>query len=93
MQPAAGEAITTAPLFDNGIVLFGTSSGNVFVYNRRTVAAGTPTLLRTYKFGSAVSSIAFNSNTNSSAGAYMIGTANGKLFYIDKVSDSGDSFR
>ena len=92
VQPAAGEPITTAPLFDNGIVLFGTSSGNVFVYNRRTVAAGTPALLRTYKLGSAVSSIAFNANTNSSAGAYMIGTANGKLYFIDKVSD-GDAFR
>jgi len=39
-----------------------------------------------------VSSIAFNSNTNSSAGAYMVGTTNGKLFFIDKVSD-GDAFK
>ena len=92
VQPAAGEAITTAPLFDNGIVFFGTSSGNVFAYNRRTVAGGTPTLLRTYKFGSAVSSIAFNANTNSSAGAYMVGTANGRLYFIDKVSD-GDAYK
>jgi hypothetical protein len=63
----------------------------VFVINVRTVASGTSALLATYKLGSAVSSVSYNTSTNGNAGAYMVGTTNGKLFYIDKVSD-GDAY-
>jgi hypothetical protein len=92
LQPAAGEAFTAAPLYADGIIVAGTSSGSLFVINRMTTATGTPALLATYKLGSAVSTVSLNASTNGSAGAYMVGTANGKLFFIDKVSDS-DSYK
>jgi hypothetical protein len=91
IQPAAGEAITTAPLYQAGIMVVGTSSGSVFVINRRTLTGGTPATIATYKLGSAVSTISYNANTNSSTGAYMVGTSAGKLFFIDKATD-GDAF-
>jgi len=87
IQPASGEAISTAPLYQSGIMLVGTDSGSLFVVNLRTVSGGTPATLYTYKLGSAISSIAYNSNTNGGNGAYMVGTASGKLVFIDKVTD------
>jgi len=87
IQPAPGEAISTAPLYQSGIMLIGTDSGSLFVVNLRTVSAGTPALLYTYQLGSAISSIAYNSNTNGGTGAYMVGTASGKLVFMDKVTD------
>ena len=74
-------------------MLVGTSSGSVFVGERaHRVWRDTPATLYTYKLGSAISSISYNANTNSGAGAYMLGTADGKLVFIDKVTD-GDAFQ
>ena len=45
-----------------------------------------PALMRTYNFGSAVSNISFNSSAGTS-GAYIVGTADGKLYYLANESD------
>jgi hypothetical protein len=92
IQPVTGEAYVTAPLYRSGIIVAGTSSGSVVVVNRQTTSGGAPTVVQHYKLGSAVSSISFDQSVNSNAGAYVIGTANGQLYYIDPVTD-GDAFR
>jgi hypothetical protein len=86
--------IVTSALYQSGILVVGNSNGKVYVINAFTATGpSVPSLVQTYDFGSGVSiaSIARNRATNSNAGAYLVATSNGKLFYIPTTTD-GDAY-
>jgi hypothetical protein len=87
---ASTDTFTTAPLVTNGIIAIGTSGGKVFLIDQQD-ASNVPSLIRTYNFRSAVSSISYDRN-NASSGEYMITTADGRLFYVSRVSDPTPSY-
>ena len=80
------DSMQSAVLYRSGVIAVGTITGKLFFVNRRTVAAGTPALMREYYFGSSeqVSGIAYDSNANK----YLVTTANtssgdGRFYMID----------
>ncbi|HEY4183700.1 MAG TPA: LamG-like jellyroll fold domain-containing protein [Polyangia bacterium] len=87
-QPSASDAYASAPLYNAGILVAGTTTGTVYVID---VNGGSgPVLLQTYKLGPAtrVSGVGYDSGS----ATYMIASADstakdGKLFYIDAVPD------
>jgi hypothetical protein len=79
------DVFTTAPLVSNGIIAIGTTGGKVFFIDQQN-ASSAPTLLRTYNFNSAISSISYDRNSSVS-GEYMITTADGRMFYISRITD------
>ena len=81
----SSDIIITAPLVSNGIIAVGTSGGKVFLIDQQN-ASSAPALLRTYNFGSAISSISYD-HDNASSGQYMISTADGRLFYVSRITD------
>ena len=67
------------------MLLVGTNAGSLFVINRRTQSSGSwAPSWTTYKLGSALSTVSYNSNAN----AYVIGTAIGSLVQIPASTDS-----
>ena len=82
------DAIRAAPLYINGILAVGTTTGKLYFYDRSNGTA--PVLLRKYYFGptQAVSGIGYDSN----ALRYMVSTADpttkdGRLYFIDVITD------
>jgi hypothetical protein len=88
--PSAGDKITTAPLYYNGVLVFGTTGGKLYFLDRNKGATPWVGIIKEYTFGSseAVSGIGFDSSLN----RYMVTTANsstndGHLYYFDLVAD------
>jgi hypothetical protein len=79
------DVFTTAPLVSNGIIAIGTSGGKVFLIDQQN-ASSAPQLVRTYNFRSAISTISYDRNSSTS-GEYMITTADGRLFYVSRITD------
>jgi hypothetical protein len=84
----------TAPLYRAGILAVGTTAGKVYFTDHRTVTAGTPALISTFDFcttstctSSAVGSISYDFD----GGQYMIGTADGKMYYVNAITDPTNS--
>jgi hypothetical protein len=76
------------------VLLAGTTTGTLYIVDQSTNGT-TPGLIRKYEFGAStkVSGIAYSPNVS----AYMVSTANdtnkdGKLYYIDVVSDPTSSY-
>ncbi|HEY4186509.1 MAG TPA: LamG-like jellyroll fold domain-containing protein [Polyangia bacterium] len=89
MQPgSSADVFATAPLYDSGVLVAGTTTGNVYVVD---INGGSgPVLLQTYKLGTStkVSGVGYDKGSAS----YMISTANatnkdGRLFYIAATGD------
>ncbi|HEY6478087.1 MAG TPA: PQQ-binding-like beta-propeller repeat protein, partial [Polyangia bacterium] len=86
----AGDPITSAPLYYNGVLAVGSTGGKLYFLDRNTGNATTPvTVIREYQFGSseAVSGIGFDPTAN----RYMVSTASSsgdaRLYYIDLIAD------
>ena len=89
----SADPITTAPLYYAGVLVVGTSKGNLYFLNRNTGPSGSPAnsvaILKAVNFGptESVSSIGFDSSVN----RYMVSTSSatndGRLYYFDLVSD------
>ena len=82
------DSIRAAPLYLNGILIFGTTTGKLYFYDR-TNGSG-PVLIRKYYFGptQSVSGIGYDSN----AQRYMVSTADpatkdGRLYFFDAITD------
>ena len=80
------DPMRNAILYRSGVIAVGTTAGHLYFVNRRTVAGGTPQLMRDYFFGSTeqVSGVAYDQNTNK----YLVTTSSssasdGKLYTID----------
>jgi Concanavalin A-like lectin/glucanases superfamily len=90
MTPGSStDAIRSAPLYANGVLAVGTTTGKLFFIDRNNGSSG-PALIREYYFGptEAVSGVAFDS----SSGRYMVSTSDsstndGRLYYIDVIGD------
>ena len=80
------DVFTTAPLYTNGIIAIGTSGGKVFLVDQQNLS-NAPALLRTYNFRSAISTISYDRNLDVSTGEYVITTADGRLFYVSRITD------
>ncbi|HEY0713016.1 MAG TPA: hypothetical protein VGF45_10105, partial [Polyangia bacterium] len=90
----SSDVFQTAPFHRTGVLLAGTTTGTLYIIDQSTNGT-TPGLIRKYEFGAStkVSGIAYNPNISS----YMVSTANetnkdGKLYYIDVVSDPTSSY-
>jgi outer membrane protein assembly factor BamB len=88
--PSAGDPITAAPLYNNGVLAVGSTKGKLYFLDRNTGTTPAVSIIREYSFGSSesVSGIAFDPT----ASRYMVTTANastndGRLYYIDLISD------
>ncbi|HEY0712095.1 MAG TPA: hypothetical protein VGF45_05440 [Polyangia bacterium] len=88
------DVFQTAPFHKTGVILAGTTTGTLYIIDQSTNGSA-PGLIRKYEFGPStkISGISYNPNVT----AYMVSTANdtnkdGKLFYIDAVSDPTSSF-
>ncbi|HEY0713239.1 MAG TPA: hypothetical protein VGF45_11240, partial [Polyangia bacterium] len=84
----------TAPFHRTGVILAGTTTGTLYVIDQSTNGT-TPGVIRKYEFGAStkVSGISYSPNVS----AYMVSTANetnkdGKLYYIDVVSDPTSTY-
>jgi hypothetical protein len=84
----SSDAIRSALLYGSGVIAAGTTTGKLFFIDRNTGSG--PGLIREYYFGptESVSGISFDNNT----GRYMVETADsstkdGRLYYIDSISD------
>jgi hypothetical protein len=85
----SSDAIRSAMLYTGGILVVGTTTGKLFIIDRNNGTTG-PTLLRQYFFGptQVVSGVAYDPN----AARYLVSTSDpaakdGRLFYIDRVTD------
>jgi hypothetical protein len=83
------DAIRSALLYFNGVLAVGTTTGKLFFIDRNNGSTG-PALIREYYFGptESVSGVGYDSNSS----RYMVSTADpstndGKLYYIDLISD------
>jgi len=90
---SSSDTMRSAVLYAGGILAVGTTTGKLFFIDRNNGTTG-PTLLRTYNFGSTrtVSGIGVDSNAN----RYMVSTSDsstgeGRLYYIDVISDPTSS--
>jgi hypothetical protein len=86
---ATTDTIRTALLYSTGVLAVGTTTGKLFFIDRNNGTTG-PALIRQYAFGpsEAVSGIGYDSTVN----RYMVSTAdpatsNGRLYYIDVITD------
>ena len=86
---SASDAIRAAPLYRNGILAVGTTTGKLYFYDRNNGTTG-PALLKQYDFGPTqmVSSVAFDSGGN----RYMVSTSDpnskdGRLYFFDDITD------
>ncbi len=84
----AGDAITAAPLYYNGVLVVGSTGGKLYFLDRNNGDGAS--LINQYNFGSnqSVSGIGFDVNVNRS----MVTTASssrndGRLYYFDLVAD------
>jgi hypothetical protein len=89
-----GDAFQTAPLYRNGVIVMGTTTGTLYVIDRNSNGS-VPNIIQTYKFGPTVqvSGIGYDSTL----GAYLVSTADpsvkaGKLYYISATTDPTPSF-
>jgi hypothetical protein len=85
----SSDVFQTAPFHRTGVILVGTTTGSLYIVDQSTNGT-TPGVIRKYEFGAStkISGIAYSPNVS----AYMVSTANdtnkdGKLYYIDVVSD------
>ena len=89
------DPISAPPLYVNGILVVGTTTGKLLFMNRATgsgsvVPCTGPSLIREYYFGSgvAVSGVSYNSTV----GRYMVSTSSsandGRLYYFDTITDT-----
>jgi hypothetical protein len=90
-QPAgttgASDSILVAPVYAGGVTAYGTSTGKVVFVDAQN-GSDQPALIHMYHFGSAVSSIAYETVT-ATTGNFLIGTANGRLHVLRR--DTADS--
>ncbi|HXU63224.1 MAG TPA: discoidin domain-containing protein [Polyangia bacterium] len=85
----SSDAVESAPLYCNGVLAVGTTTGKLFFLDRNNGTTG-PALIRAYAFGSteSVSGIAVDPSTY----RYMVTTSDasakdGRLYYFDVISD------
>jgi len=83
------DVFSTAPLYNGGVLVAGTTLGTVYVIDTNNGTTG-PAKLQTYKFGTntRISGIGYDNSSSS----YLIATSNatnkdGKLFYIAASTD------
>jgi hypothetical protein len=88
--PSSGDAITTAPLYVNGVLVVGSTGGKLYFLDRNTGTVPGVSILKEYYFGASesVSGVAFDPNQN----RYMVTTSSasandGRLYYFDLVTD------
>ena len=90
------DSISTAPLYYNGVLVVGSSKGNLYFLDRNTGLTTAPNgvkILKEVNFGTgeAVSTIGFDSTV----GRYMVSTSSaandGRLYYFDLVTDPTSS--
>lgn len=88
--PSAGDPITAAPLYYNGVLVVGSTGGKLYFLDRNTGTAPGVSILKEYYFGASesVSGVAFDPNQN----RYMVTTSSatakdGRLYYFDLVTD------
>jgi hypothetical protein len=86
---STSDAIRTALLYANGVLVVGTTTGKLFFLDRNNGTTG-PALIRQYFFGptEAVSGVGYDPGVS----RYMVTTSDssandGRLYYIDLVSD------
>ena len=86
---STSDAIRSAPLYLSGILLVGTTTGKLFIYDRNNGTTG-PAFIKQYYFGptQAVSGVGYDSNVL----RYMVSTADpttkdGRLYFIDAITD------
>jgi fibronectin-binding autotransporter adhesin len=94
--PSAGDAITAAPLYYNGVLVVGSTGGKLYFLDRNTGTTPGVSLIRAYNFGASesVSGIGFDPTVN----RYMVTTASasskdGRLYYFDLVTDTTPTFQ
>jgi hypothetical protein len=83
------DAIRTAPLLVNGVLLIGTTTGKLYFYDRNNGTTG-PAFIKQYYFGptQSVSGVGYDTN----ALRYMVSTADpttkdGRLYFFDAITD------
>lgn len=86
------DPISAPPLYVNGILVVGTTTGKLFFIDRATgslAPCSGPSLIREYYFGSGVSVSGVSYNTTVSR--YMVSTSSsandGRLYYFDNIND------
>jgi len=86
---STSDAIRTAPLYINGILVVGTTTGKLYFYDRNNGTTG-PAFIKQYYFGptQAVSGVGYDSNVQ----RYMVSVADpmtkdGRVYFIDAVPD------
>ena len=77
---ASTDEFQTAPLYRAGVIVIGSTTGKVFVIDQNNGTG--PAVYQTFNFQSAISTIAYDTD-----GYYVIGTADGKLYYLNGVTD------
>jgi hypothetical protein len=94
-RSSTSDIFETAPLYRTGVLAAGTTAGKVYFLDHRTVTAGSPALISSFDFcttatctSSAVSSISYDFD---GGGQYMIGTADGKMYYVSAITDPTNS--
>jgi hypothetical protein len=91
------DSVSTAPLYYSGVLVVGTSKGNLYFLDRNTGLASPNgvSILKEVNFGptESVSSVGFDSTV----GRYMVTTSSasndGRLYYFDLVTDLTASFQ
>ena len=86
---AATDVMRSAPLYRSGVLAVGSTTGKLFFLDRDNGTTG-PALIREYYLGptETISGVAFDANMS----RYMVATSDssakdGKLYYIDAISD------
>jgi len=77
---ASTDEFQTAPLYRSGMIVIGSVTGKVFIIDQNNGTG--PAVNQTFNFGSAISTIAYDTD-----GYYVVGTADGKLYYLNAVTD------
>ena len=77
-----------APLYRGGVIAIGTTAGKVYFVDQKSNAGGVPALISTFNFEAGVSSISWDLDGSQ----YMVGTSDGKLYYLNQVSDPTSSY-
>jgi hypothetical protein len=97
----SSDIFETAPLYRAGILAVGTTAGKVYFIDHRTALVGTPGLQSSYDFcttatctNSAISSIAFDfdGTVSGKIGQYVIGTADGKIYFVSSITDPTNTY-
>jgi hypothetical protein len=90
------DSVSTAPLYYNGVLVVGSSKGNLYFLDRNTGNSTAPngvSILKEVNFGptESVSTIGFDSTVN----RYMVATSSaandGRIYYFDIVTDPTSS--